>query len=246
MFRQSKAVVLLLCLLFIASAGPILGHPAAKDEGAKNEAERATAAASVLTAIMGIPESAIPDDLMARAHGIVVIPHVVKGAFGFGGQWGKGLASQRREDGRWTAPAFMQITGGSFGLQLGVQATDLVLVFTDENGMKPMLKGKVQIGADVSAAAGPIGRKAAVGTDVLLKTAIFTYSRSKGLFAGVSLDGSAITIDEEANRAVYGKDVTGEDILVRGTIHSNAIVEPFMAALKSVSPRHVHAGATRS
>ena len=245
MFRQSKAVVLLLCLLFIAaSAGPILGHPAAKDEGAKSEAERATAAASVLTAIMGVPESSIPDELMERAHGIMVIPHVVKGAFGFGGQWGRGLASQRREDGSWTAPAYIQITGGSFGLQLGVQATDLVLVFTDENGMKPMLKGKVQIGADVSAAAGPVGRKAAVSTDVFLKTTIFTYSRSKGLFAGVSLDGSAITIDEEANRAVYGKDVTGDDILVRGSVHANPTVEPFMATLKSVSPRHVHA--TRS
>jgi lipid-binding SYLF domain-containing protein len=241
MFRQSKAVVLLLCLLFIASAGPILGHPAAKDnDGAKNEAERATAAASVLTAIMGVPESSIPDELMERAHGIIVIPHVVKGAFGFGGQWGRGLASQRREDGSWTAPAFIQITGGSFGLQIGVQATDLVLVFTDENGMKPMLKGKVQIGADISAAAGPVGRKAAVGTDVFLKTAIFTYSRSKGLFAGVSLDGSAITIDEEANRAAYGKEVTGDDILVRGSVHANGIVEPFMTALRSVSPKHVH------
>src|SRR5580692_6657126 len=216
MFRQSKFFVLLLCLLFIASAGSILGHAAAKDDGAKNEAERASASAAVLTAIMGIPESSIPDELMEHAHGIMVIPHVVKGAFGFGGQWGKGLASQRREDGSWTAPAFIQITGGSFGLQLGVQATDLVLVFTDENGMKPMLKGKVQIGADVSAAAGPIGRKAAVGTDVLLKTAIFTYSRSKGLFAGVSLDGSAITIDEEANRAVYGKEVTAHEILGGG------------------------------
>jgi lipid-binding SYLF domain-containing protein len=245
MFKQSKAVVLLLCLLFLASAGPIMGHPAAKDDGAKNEAERAMAAASVLTGIMGIPESSIPDELMERAHGIIVIPHVVKGAFGFGGQWGKGLASQRREDGSWTAPAFVQITGGSFGLQLGVQATDLVLVFTDENGMKPMLKGKVQIGADVSAAAGPVGRKAAVGTDVLLKTTIFTYSRSKGLFAGVSLDGSAITIDEEADRAAYGKEVTGDDILVRGSVHASSIVEPFMMTLKSVSPRHVHA-ATRS
>jgi lipid-binding SYLF domain-containing protein len=243
MFRQSKFFVLLLCLLFIASAGSILGHAAAKDDGAKNEAERASASAAVLTAIMGIPESSIPDELMEHAHGIMVIPHVVKGAFGFGGQWGKGLASQRREDGSWTAPAFIQITGGSFGLQLGVQATDLVLVFTDENGMKPILRGKVQIGADASAAAGPVGRKAAVGTDVLLRTAIFTYSRSKGLFAGVSLDGSAITIDDEANRAVYGRDINSEDILVRGTVHSNAIVEPFMATLKSVSPRHVHATA---
>ena len=157
MFRMSKPVVLLLCLmLFAASASPIMGHPARKDGSAKNEAERATDAAAVLTTIMGIPESAIPDELMERAHGIAVIPHVVKGAFGFGGQWGKGLAAQRREDGTWSAPAYIQITGGSFGLQLGVQATDLILVFTDENGIKPLLRGKVQIGADVSAAAGPV------------------------------------------------------------------------------------------
>ena len=242
MFTRSKRILLLLCLLLLTvSASPIVGHPAGKDLKVKNEAERATDSATVLTAIMGIPESAIPEELMERAHGIAVIPHVVKGAFGFGGQWGKGLAAQRREDGSWSAPAFIQITGGSFGLQLGVQATDLILVFTDENGMKPLLKGKVQIGADASAAAGPVGRKAAIGTDVLLRTAIFTYSRSKGLFAGVSLDGSAITIDDNADHRVYGSNVTGENILVRGTVRANSTVEPFMMALKSVSPPHVHA-----
>jgi len=242
MFKLSLPVVLLLCLLFFTvSASPIMGHPAGKEGSVKNEAERATESAMVLTTIMGIPESAIPEELMERAHGIAVIPHVVKGAFGFGGQWGKGLAAQRREDGSWSAPAYIQITGGSFGLQLGVQATDLILVFTDENGMKPLLKGKVQIGADVSAAAGPVGRKAAVATDVLLRTAVFTYSRSKGLFAGVSLDGSAITIDDDSDSKVYGRSVSGEDILVRGAVHSNAIVEPFMRVLRSVSPRHVHA-----
>jgi lipid-binding SYLF domain-containing protein len=240
MFRLSKLTVLLYLLVFIASAGPIMGYPAGQGVKASDEAERAIESTNVLTAIMGIPESAIPEELMERAHGIVVIPHVVKGAFGFGGQWGKGLAAQRREDGSWSAPAYIQIAGGSFGLQLGVQATDLILVFTDENGMKPLLKGKVQIGADASAAAGPVGRKAAIGTDVLLRTAIFTYSRSKGLFAGVSLDGSALTIDDDANRGVYGKNVTAEDILVRGTVRANSIVQPFMMALKSASPPHVH------
>ena len=245
MSKLNQFSALLLCLLLVTvSASPAIGHPAGKDDKVKNEADRVTDSAGVLTAIMGIPESAIPDELMERAHGIVVIPHVVKGAFGFGGQWGKGLAAQRREDGSWTAPAFVQITGGSFGLQLGVQATDLVLVFTDENGMKPLLKGKVQIGADASAAAGPVGRKAAIGTDVLLRTAVFTYSRSKGLFAGVSLDGSAITIDDDANTKVYGRSVSGEDILVRGAVHSNAIVEPFMSTLRNVSPRHVHGSRT--
>src|SRR5687767_11788432 len=148
-----------------------------------SESERAMEAVEVLTEIMNIPENAIPEELMARAHGIAVVPHVVKGAFGIGGQWGKGLMSHRHEDGSWSTPAFIEIGGGSFGLQIGVQASDIVLVFTDEDGLKGILKGKVKLGADVSATAGPVGRKAEVGTDVLLRSATFTYSRSKGLFA---------------------------------------------------------------
>src|SRR5215475_14920455 len=129
------------------------------------EAERAADAVKVLSEIMSIPESSIPQELMARADGIAVIPHVVKGAFGVGGQWGKGLMSQRREDGNWSAPAYVEIGGGSFGLQIGVQASDVVLVFTDETGIKGLLKSKLKLGADASATAGPVGRKAEVGTD---------------------------------------------------------------------------------
>src|SRR5206468_47844 len=163
------------------------------------EADRAAEAANVLSEIMNIPENSVPEELMARAHGIAVIPHVVKGAFGIGGQWGKGLMSQRDEDGRWSPPAYIDIGGGSFGLQIGVQTNDVVLVFTDEDGLKGILKGKLKLGADASAAAGPVGRKAEVGTDVLLRSAVFAYSRSKGLFAGISLDGSVISIDDSAN-----------------------------------------------
>ena len=112
------------------------------------EAERAADAVNILTEIMNIPENSIPEKLMARAHGIAVIPHVVKGAFGVGGQWGKGLMSQRREDGSWSAPAYVEIGGGSFGLQIGVEASDIVLVFTDEDGIRGILKGKVKLGAD--------------------------------------------------------------------------------------------------
>jgi lipid-binding SYLF domain-containing protein len=204
------------------------------------EVERAAEAANVLNEIMNIPESAIPDELMARAHGIAVIPHVVKGAFGIGGQWGKGLMSQRSEDGSWSTPAFIEIGGGSFGLQIGVQASDIVLVFTDESGIKGLLKGKVKLGADASATAGPVGRKAEVGTDVLLRSGVLAYSRSKGLFAGISLDGSVISIDNDANRKVYGKDVTGEQILLGKGVQTNATVDPFMKTLQKVSPAHVH------
>jgi lipid-binding SYLF domain-containing protein len=189
---------------------------------------------------MSIPENSIPQELMAHAHGIAVIPHVVKGAFGVGGQWGKGLMSQRREDGSWSAPAYIEVGGGSFGPQIGVEANDIVLVFTDEEGIRGILKGKVKLGADASATAGPVGRNAEVGTDVLLRSAVFAYSRSKGLFAGISLDGSVIGIDDSANRKIYGNNVTGEDILLGKPARTNKVVQPFVAEVQMVSPPHVH------
>jgi lipid-binding SYLF domain-containing protein len=204
------------------------------------EVDRADEATSVLNEIMNIPENAIPEELMSRAHGIAVIPHVVKGAFGIGGQWGKGLMSQRSENGKWSQPAFIEVGGGSFGFQIGVQASDIVLVFTDESGVRGLLKGKVKLGADASATAGPVGRKAEVGTDVLLRSGVFAYSRSKGLFAGVSLDGSVVSIDDDANRRVYGKDVTGEQILLDKGVRTNGTVKTFMQTLERVSPAHVH------
>ena len=232
--RNSVFTGLLLLIVVFAFADPL----AAQQKSA--EAERAIDSTKVLTEIMKIPENAIPDALMARAHGIAVIPHVVKGAFGLGGQWGKGLMSQRREDGSWSQPAYVEIGGGSFGLQIGVEATDVVLVFTDEDGIRGLLKGKVKLGADASATAGPVGRKAEVGTDILLRSGVFAYSRSKGLFAGVSLDGSVVGTDDTANRRVYGKEVTGEQILLGKTVHSNPTVEPFLKELQKISPPHIH------
>src|SRR5262245_945037 len=210
------------------------------DKNIREYTDRAAESAKVLTEIMNIPENSIPEELMARAHGIAVIPHVVKGAFGLGGQWGKGLMSQRREDGSWSTPAFVEIGGGSFGLQIGVQASDVVLVFTDETGIKGLLKSKLKLGADASATAGPVGRKAEVGTDAALRSGVFAYSRSKGLFAGISLDGSVVSIDDSANRRVYGKEVTGEWILLDNRVKPNAIVQPFMTTLQMVSPPHKH------
>ncbi len=236
------SIGLLFLLVVFALANQVVAQQSQKAADVKRstEAERATEAADVLTQVMNIPENAIPDELMARAHGIAVIPHVVKGAFGLGGQWGKGLMSQRREDGSWSPPAYIVIGGGSFGLQIGVQATDVVLVFTAEDGIKGLLKGKVKLGADASATAGPVGRKAEVGTDVLLRSGVFAYSRSRGLFAGVSLDGSVVSIDDSANRRVYGKEVTGEQILLAKGVRSNATVEPFLDAMQKASPPHAH------
>ena len=224
-------------VVVFALTNPVSAQQASKQS---TEADRAAEAAKVLSEIMSIPENSIPEELMARAHGIAVIPHVVKGAFGIGGQWGKGLMSQRHEDGTWSQPAYIEIGGGSFGFQIGVQANDIVLVFTDEDGLKGILKGKVKLGADASATAGPVGRKAEVGTDVLLRSAVFAYSRSKGLFAGISLDGSVINIDDSANRKIYGKSVTGEQILLGKGVQTNTTVQPFVAALQKFSPPHVH------
>ena len=205
-------------------------------KGAQDDAHRAREAENVMTSMMGIPENGIPNELMEHAQGIAVIPHVVKGAFGIGGSYGKGLLARRDASGNWTAPAYIKIGGGSFGFQLGVEATDVVLVFTNEDGIRSLLNGKLTLGADASVAAGPVGRNAAMGTDILLKTAVYSYSRSKGLFAGVALDGAVITIDDHADRKVYGKAFNGEDILLRHEARANAAVSPFMRALEQYSP----------
>jgi len=233
MFKHNRLfIVFFALLLLVASTAP--AALAAKD--ASEQRERAMKAADVLNEIMGVPEKGIPDELMEHAHAIAVIPHVVKGAIGFGGQHGKGLVSHRNSDGKWGAPAFIDISGGSFGLQLGVQATDVVLIFTSEDGFKGLLDGKVKLGADASVAAGPVGRKAEVGTDVLLKSPVFAYSRSKGLFAGISLDGSVVSIDDSGNREVYEKDVPAKDILLNNAVRINDIVAPFVRALEKYSP----------
>jgi lipid-binding SYLF domain-containing protein len=202
-----------------------------------DEAARADSAASVLREIMEAPDQSIPEALLKKAYGIAVIPHVVKGAFGVGGRYGKGLVAQRNADGGWGTPLFIQIGGGSFGLQLGVEATDVVMVFTNTEGIKPLLKGKLKIGADASATAGPVGRKAEAGTDILLKSAIYSYSRSKGLFAGIALDGAVIQLDDDANKSVYGKKIVAADIS-KGKVGGSAIavVQPFLRALQKYAP----------
>ncbi len=205
------------------------------DEGA-----RAENAASVLAEIMDAPDQGIPEGLLKRAYGIAVIPHVVKGAFGIGGRYGKGLIAQRNANGGWGTPLFIEIGGGSFGLQLGVEATDVVMVFTNRAGIQPLLKGKLKIGADASAIAGPVGRHAEAGSDILLKSAIYSYSRSKGLFAGIALDGAVLQLDDSANKSVYGKKSVAADASV-GKVSRVAmgVVQPFLRALQKYVPAEV-------
>jgi lipid-binding SYLF domain-containing protein len=205
-----------------------------------DEAARAENAANVLSEIMEAPDQGVPETLLKKAYGIAVIPHVVKGAFGVGGRYGKGLVAQRNADGGWGTPLFIEIGGGSFGFQLGVEATDVVMVFTNREGIQPLLKGKLKIGADASATAGPVGRKAEVGTDILLKSAIYSYSRSKGLFAGIALDGAVIQLDDDANNSVYGKESAAAD-LSKARVHGAAlgVVQPFLHALQKYAPAEV-------
>jgi lipid-binding SYLF domain-containing protein len=236
----SRLVVSILFILTSVGAMSLFAQDNAKSmdvpKNTKDYAERAQNAADVLTQIMSIPEDGIPEELMSRAKGIAVIPRVVKGAFGIGGRYGKGLMAQRTASGKWSTPAFVEIGGGSFGLQLGVEATDLVLVFMNDEGIKSLLEGKVTLGADAAAAAGPVGRKASAATDVKMGSSILSYSRSKGLFAGVSLEGAALTVDDSANRKVYGKNLDGKAILISGKVASNSVVAPFVNALQKYSP----------
>ena len=161
-------------------------------------------ARDVLNEIMSIPATGIPASLLANAQGIVIIPDLVKGGFVLGVRHGRGIVMVRDERGFWRPPAFVTLTGGSVGWQIGVQVTDIVLVFKTRSSVQGLLRGKFTLGADAAAAAGPVGREAAAATDTQLMAEIFTWSRSRGLFAGVSLDGSALQIDPAGNTAFYG------------------------------------------
>jgi lipid-binding SYLF domain-containing protein len=203
----------------------------------KDEIERAVQSAAVLNEIMDAADQGIPEALLNNAYGIAVIPHVVKAAFGIGGRFGRGMVAQRNADGGWGTPLFIEVGGGSFGFQIGVEASDVVMVFTNSAGIDPLLKGKLKIGADAAATAGPIGRKAEVGTDILLKSGIYSYSRSKGLFAGIALDGAVFQLDNDANEAVYGKKSVAVD-LAKHTVTGPAkeVVQPFLVALQKYAP----------
>jgi lipid-binding SYLF domain-containing protein len=163
----------------------------------------------VLAEVMAIPVNGIPASLLANAQGIVIVPDLVKGSFLVGARYGRGIVMVRDERGFWRPPAFVTLAGGSLGWQIGLQVTDIVLVFKTKSSVQGLMRGKFTLGADAAAAAGPVGREAAAATDAELKAEIYTYSRSRGLFAGVSLDGSALNIDHTANAAFYqGVNVT--------------------------------------
>jgi len=172
------------------------------------EDERARNAVRVLTDFQAIPESAIPDKLLDEARAIVVVPDSIKAGLVIGGRRGHGLMSVKNPDGTWSNPSFVSLTGGSIGFQAGVQSSDIVLVFRSDRGLESIVNGKFTLGADAGVAAGPLGRNASTATDGELKAEIWSWSRARGLFAGVALDGAVLAIDDRANEAVYGRDTT--------------------------------------
>lgn len=191
------------CLLFglLAATGAAAGTNS-----------RADNAVRVLKEIMQAPDKRVPDAIVSKAEAIAVIPDVIKAGLVVGGRHGKGLVSVRGRDGTWSNPSYISLTGGSFGFQAGVQSTDVVLVFRSRRGVDSMVDGKFTLGADAAVAAGPVGRNASAATDSELKAEIYSYSRSRGLFAGVALDGAVIAIDNSANEAAYGNDATATEI----------------------------------
>jgi len=211
--------ILLACLtLMLAHAVPA--------RAGEEESKRAENAVRVLREVMMAPDKRIPGDLMKNASAIAVIPDVIKAGFVIGGRHGSGLIAVKSRDGTWSNPSFVSLTGGSIGFQAGVSSTDVILVFRTQRGVDSIVHGKFTLGADASAAAGPVGRSAQAATDAQLKAEIYSYSRARGLFAGAALDGSAITIDNDSNQAVYGDGVTPRRIFDGGVNNvPNAVVD---------------------
>ena len=208
--------------------------------GREDATERLDNAKQVLHEIMGMPDKGIPEEVLEHAKCVAVIPHMVKGGFVFGGKGGKGVATCRTANG-WSAPAFITISGGSWGLQIGVEAVDVVLIIQNKQGMQKLLESNFQIGADASAAAGPVGRHAEAGTDWKMDTEILTYSRAKGAFAGLTLEGASIRQDNDSRHAIYGRNVTTRALLL-GKVAPPAIAEPFLAEVRGAKAQAVAEG----
>ena len=220
MNRMKKA---LCAITLIGSTLPAMAADKAKLD------ERLSDAQSVLNEIMSTPDKAVPSQILSGASCVVVIPSFKKGAFVVGAQYGQGVATCRTGRG-WSAPVFVQLTGGSFGFQIGGQATDLVLLAMNQNGLQDMLKNKFKIGGDAAASAGPVGRNAQAGTDWKLNAEFLTYSRSKGLFAGIDLDGTVMSQNADDTRAFYGQATPFKTIL-NGSIPTPDDAQPFVGTV---------------
>jgi SH3 domain-containing YSC84-like protein 1 len=213
----------ILCLFLALSAAALWADDREKT------LDRVDSAGTILNQIMSAPDSGIPEEIFNSAKCIAVVPSLLKGGIGIGGAYGKGVASCRTDKG-WSAPAFFTVKGGSFGLQIGGEAVDLVMVIVNDDGMKNLLKSKFELGVDASAAAGPVGRHASGNTDWKMQAQILTYSRARGIFAGLSLKGSVVTQGKDDTRAFYGRMVPFRTIL-NGNVAAPTDANPFLDAL---------------
>ncbi len=206
-----------------------------------DEAKRVENAALVLTEILNIPDN-VPAEVVDKAECVIVLPSVVKFALGFGGSYGRGVMTCRggkEFSGPWTAPSMMMIAGGSFGLQIGGQATDFVLFVMNPRGAGAMLSNEVKLGADMAASAGPKGRTLSAATDATMRAEVLSYSRSRGLFAGISLEGSTLRADDDANEKLYGTAVTPQAIVLEGRMPVPAPARGLLATLNAKSPTNL-------
>jgi lipid-binding SYLF domain-containing protein len=200
-------------------------------------ADRLDHAGRVLHEIMSAPDNGIPEEVLDHARCVAVVPHMLKGGFVFGGENGRGVATCRTETG-WSAPAFFAITGGSWGLQIGVEGVDLVMIIQNDRGMQQLLASKFELGADASAAAGPVGRHASADTDWKLNTEILTYSRARGAFAGLTLTGASIRRDDDSMEAFYGPNVTSRSVL-KGEVEAPAAARSFIDAVRDAKAQAI-------
>jgi lipid-binding SYLF domain-containing protein len=201
-----------------------------------DEVKRLQRATEVFSEIMKTPDKGIPADLLDKCECVGIVPGLKKGGLGIGGKYGKGLVMCRKPDRSWTAPSFITIEGGSVGLQIGFTQIDVVMLMMNRKGVEKLIEDKFTVGADASAAAGPVGRQTSAQTNIRLDAEILTYSRAKGLFAGVSLDGATLRADKDDNRDFYGKDVDARKILIDAAVEMPAEARPLASALSWQSP----------
>jgi SH3 domain-containing YSC84-like protein 1 len=232
MLKNKGVMLTAILLIFMATAGV-----ARANQDKTDVVERLQSAAQVLHELDNAPDRGIPNSVFKSAKCVAVVPSMIKGAFIFGGKHGRGVATCRLPDGTWSAPAFFTITGGSWGLQFGVQDVQLVIMVMTDEGMRHLLNAKFQIGGTASASAGPVGRNASAGTDWKFNTDLLTYSRSKGLFAGIDLSGAEIERDGDSTIAMYGTDYTSSRVLT-GKVPPPQAAHVFLAAVRDSAMHH--------
>src|SRR6266403_4969150 len=220
-----KKTILLLAIGLMCLGGTYASPGTAREDTAK----RLQSSVDVLQAIMATPDKGIPEEVLSNAKCILVVPDLIKGGFIFGGKHGRGVATCRTANG-WSAPAFVSVGGGSWGLQIGVEGVDLVMLVMNDQGFQHLLSSKFQLTGEGSVAAGPVGRHASAGTDWKMNTEMLTYSRSKGVFAGITLEGAVVEQDNDSTKAIYGKNVKFRNIL-SGRVSTPQSAEAFMRAV---------------